>query len=410
MCLIFRALHFFKMSKTTYLRDEHRRGFDNYKYSCVDTSFLSRNIMHPFWNYLVQFFPRWVAPNLITFTGFLLTIVNFLLIGYYDFNFNAANDHSKSVIPDWVWIVASINIFVAYTLDGIDGKQARRTGTSGPLGELFDHGVDSYSAALIPIYMFSIFGTDQISPLRMHFIIWNVFLNFYLTHFEKYNTGVLYLPWAYDFTMWGVTIVLMITGIFGIEMWRFTLPGGYTPAFAFEMTLYISGLISSHPFIIYRIIVSYTKRTGKMRPFIEAVRPLFPFVLLFIITTIWVIFSRNNILSREPRILFLLFGTIFSNISCRLIVAQMSDTRADGFNHLICLVIIVFGLSVAPLDKFDANITIDPDIEKTLVYCLAAIATLMHFHFGYGVVREMCDHFKIRCFKIPPQPPQSISI
>jgi hypothetical protein len=25
-------------------------------------------------------------------------------------------------------------------MDAIDGKQARRTGTSGPLGELFDHG------------------------------------------------------------------------------------------------------------------------------------------------------------------------------------------------------------------------------------------------------------------------------
>jgi phosphatidylglycerophosphate synthase len=26
------------------------------------------------------------------------------------------------------------------SLDAIDGKQARRTQTSGPLGELFDHG------------------------------------------------------------------------------------------------------------------------------------------------------------------------------------------------------------------------------------------------------------------------------
>lgn len=86
--------------------------------------------------------------------------------------------------------------------------------------------------------MFSIFGSNELSPIRMHFITWNVFLNFYLTHFEKYNTGVLYLPHAYDFTMWvsfsnisrsneiivyigvtfisnsfqGVTIVLMITG------------------------------------------------------------------------------------------------------------------------------------------------------------------------------------------------------
>lgn len=50
--------------------------------------------------------------------------------------------------------------------------------------------------------MFSIFGSNELSAVRMHFITWNVFLNFYLTHFEKYNTGVLYLPHAYDFTMW----------------------------------------------------------------------------------------------------------------------------------------------------------------------------------------------------------------
>lgn len=89
-----------------------------------------------------------------------------------------------------------------YLADGMDGKQARRTGTSGPLGELFDHGLDSYSAVLIPIYMFSLFGTDDLPAIRMFFVIWNVFLNFYLTHVEKYNTGVMFLPWGYDFTMW----------------------------------------------------------------------------------------------------------------------------------------------------------------------------------------------------------------
>lgn len=111
------------------------------QYSCLDTSLLSTRIMHPFWNYCVQvfnhycrtqstertwkidlfflffkFFPRWIAPNLLTFVGFLLTIVNFLLIGFYDFDFDAANNHTKNVIPRWVWITASINIFVAYTL------------------------------------------------------------------------------------------------------------------------------------------------------------------------------------------------------------------------------------------------------------------------------------------------------
>lgn len=56
-----------------------------------------------------------MAPNLITFTGFLLTIVNFILIGYYDYSFEAA-DIQPNPVPNFVWLLAAINIFLAYTL------------------------------------------------------------------------------------------------------------------------------------------------------------------------------------------------------------------------------------------------------------------------------------------------------
>jgi len=89
-------------------------------------------------------------------------------------------------------------------IDGLDGKQARRTSTSGPLGELFDHGLDSWTTVFIPTALYSIFGRDDpntIQPIRMYYICIMVFINFYLAHWEKYNTGVLYLPWSYDFSM-----------------------------------------------------------------------------------------------------------------------------------------------------------------------------------------------------------------
>lgn len=63
----------------------------------------------------MQYFPTWLAPNVITFAAFLLTVVNFLLIGYFDWNFAAAND-STSPIPNWVWILASVNVFAYYNL------------------------------------------------------------------------------------------------------------------------------------------------------------------------------------------------------------------------------------------------------------------------------------------------------
>lgn len=47
--------------------------------------------------------------------------------------------------PVWSYIATAVGIFFYQTLDELDGKQARRTGSSTSLGELFDHGCDAIS-------------------------------------------------------------------------------------------------------------------------------------------------------------------------------------------------------------------------------------------------------------------------
>lgn len=54
-----------------------------------------------------------------------------------------------------------------------------------------------------------------------------------------------------------------------------------------------------------------------MRPMMEMLRPFFAFVWLFVITLIWSLYSRNNVINLEPRVLWILYGTIFSNIAVR---------------------------------------------------------------------------------------------
>lgn len=58
-----------KMPWINYLRTEELRGFKKYKYSAVDTSPLSNYVMHPFWNWLVPYVPRSIAPNTLTLSG-----------------------------------------------------------------------------------------------------------------------------------------------------------------------------------------------------------------------------------------------------------------------------------------------------------------------------------------------------
>ena len=71
---------------------------------------------------------------------------------------------------------------------------------SSPLGELFDHGLDSSAAFLIAISLFSLFGhgPSSVTLWELHCILLACLLAFYTAHWEKYNTGTLFLPWTYD--------------------------------------------------------------------------------------------------------------------------------------------------------------------------------------------------------------------
>ena len=51
----------------------------------------------------------------------------------------------------WVPLGCALGLFIYQTLDAIDGKQARRTGSSNALGELFDHGCDSMSTIFVTL-------------------------------------------------------------------------------------------------------------------------------------------------------------------------------------------------------------------------------------------------------------------
>ncbi|XP_031328777.1 ethanolaminephosphotransferase 1-like isoform X2 [Photinus pyralis] len=354
--------------------------------------------MHPYWNCVVEYCPKWVAPNLLTFIGFLFAVGIFLLFTIMDYYILASDDDYPDVspLPKWTFIVAAIFMFVAYTLDGIDGKQARRTGSSSPLGELFDHGIDSYTASLIPITVFSVFGRGEkfsLNSYHMYFLLWNILINFHLCHWEKYNTGVLFLPWGYDITMCITVIMFIITGIWGYQMWQFVLPGGITLGKLLEIIIYGTALLSNLPTVLWNVYLSYKDRTGYGRSLLEALRPFSSVVIFFLICMGWVLNSPGQILDTDPRPIFFITGTIFSNICCRLIVAQMSSSRSEAFNMLLIPTALVTFLSV---------ITRSARLEFGLAYSLCVFVALAHVHYGCCVVRQMCRHFRINCFSLKP--------
>ncbi|XP_012944001.1 ethanolaminephosphotransferase 1 [Aplysia californica] len=385
------------MAAFVYLSKEVLSGFDKYKYSAVDTSPVSNYICHPFWNWAVQFVPLWVAPNLLTFTGFMMLLVNFAVMTYYDPHFFAASrDYPEyAPVPNWVWLVGAINNFLSHTLDGIDGKQARRTKSSSPLGELFDHGLDSWATLFIPVAVYGIFGRGEhgVNAFRVYLCVVGIMVCFVISHWEKYNTGVLFLPWGYDIGQISMTIVYLITFVGGHDIWKFTLPiVNWSPAELFEISLYAGFFGLTFPPTFYNVYRSYRDKTGKMHSFSEAMRPLVSTMVLFSLLVTWGVISSCNIVELQPRLYYWTTGTAFSHIACHLIIAQMSSTRCELLNRSVFpLFTIVLLVAVLQLGE--------TEVYLLWAYCL--YITGLHVMFGVGVVKEMCQHFKIKAFSIP---------
>lgn len=65
--------------------------------------------------------------------------------------------------PFWAYILGALGLFIYQSLDAIDGKQARRTNSSSPLGELFDHGCDSISTGSLNLLLLPILALKNLT-------------------------------------------------------------------------------------------------------------------------------------------------------------------------------------------------------------------------------------------------------
>ncbi|XP_013586826.1 PREDICTED: choline/ethanolaminephosphotransferase 1-like isoform X1 [Brassica oleracea var. oleracea] len=110
----------------------HGAAFHRYKYSGEDHSYLAKYLLNPFWTRFVKAFPLWMPPNMITLMGFIFLVTSSLLGYIY-------SPQLDSPPPRWVHFEHGSLLFLYQTFDAVDGKQARRTNSSSPLGELFDH-------------------------------------------------------------------------------------------------------------------------------------------------------------------------------------------------------------------------------------------------------------------------------
>lgn len=108
-------------------------------------------------------------------------------------------------------------------LDEMDGKQARKTGNSSPLGLLFDHGCDSFTTALLTIMIMKLVQIGN-SSLVMFPLLAST-MSFYFSTLEEYYIGGLYLGVGNGVTDGSVLLIglFLFSGYFGNSIFKDTI-------------------------------------------------------------------------------------------------------------------------------------------------------------------------------------------
>ncbi|CAN1127268.1 Choline/ethanolaminephosphotransferase 1 [Linum perenne] len=328
-----------------------------YKYSGVDHSYVAKYVLQPFWSRCVYFFPLWMPPNMITLTGFFFLLTSALLGYIYSPQLDTAP-------PRWVHFAHGLLLFLYQTFDAVDGKQARRTNSSSPLGELFDHGCDALACAFEAMA----FGSTAMCG-RYAFWFWVISaIPFYLATWESYFTNTLILPVVNGPTEGLMLIYLahFFTAIVGAEWW----------------TQYFG---QSLP------IVSWV-------PFVSEI-PTFKAVLYLMIAFAVIPTIGSNVTNVHKVVQAKKGNMPLALAMGRMILAHLCD-EPKGLKTNMCMSLLYIPLAVANAltAKLNDGVPLVDEFWVLLGYC--SFTGGLYLHFATSVIQEITTALGINCFRI----------
>lgn len=119
----------------------------------------------------------------------------------------------------WFYIFVGVSFFLYMVCDNCDGKQARRLGTSSPLGMLLDHGIDSVTAVINNFILQRVLMSGNNINGMFAMIIST--MPFYFAVIEQYYTGELILQVVNGVDDGSIAYIAMCfaTAYFGANTW-----------------------------------------------------------------------------------------------------------------------------------------------------------------------------------------------
>lgn len=366
-----------------YLNAQAIEGLKRHKYSCVDVNLLTKYVLQPFWwSKLLARTPLWVAPNVITLTGFAFVVLAAVIsLSYFPYMVWVPGS-----VPSWVFFLMGLGVFAYSSLDAIDGQQARRTGAGSTLGELLDHSIDAVATGLVMPMLTAAMGAGDWPALFG--IVFAGFM-FWVVTWEEYITGSLNI-WYFSGAVDGpfnATLMLMLPGVAEncyrfASSWTFGMPLGN---FALQVLVPVFSALSC----ITNVITARQSLPGKHNhTFTEAMAkwlgPL-SMALLFLA----IAYNDPWILQLyiTPYLLVVTFS--FVHLSWHLLLAHITETDYDPFT------IVFIPLGLAFLNSIFKIIPVELMIYGHLIFLAAVL-----LHYAISVIRELSRALDVPVFSI----------
>ncbi|MGH0137612.1 UNVERIFIED_CONTAM: hypothetical protein FKN15_020296 [Acipenser sinensis] len=369
------------------------KRLEEHKYSSSGRSMFEPPLQI-YWNWLVEQIPTWVAPNTLTIIGLIINVATTLILMcycpsareeflavqrtvgldtivshlarsvYYLANMEPIpmEDIALLSAPGWAFLLSAFGLFIYQSLDAIDGKQARRTNSSSPLGELFDHGCDAVSTGTcIAVRM----GTDSNWMFFCGFI--GMFM-FYCAHWQTYVSGTLRFG-LIDVTevQVSITIMYLMTAFGGTGLWDYRLPVLGWKLQTFPLLGIIGGALFSCS-NYFQVILS--GGVGKNGSTVADTSVLSPGTHIGLILTMAVMIfkkSSSQLFENHSCLYILTFGCVFAKIANKLVdtsvlspgthigliltmaVMIFKKSSSQLFENHSCLYILTFGCVFAKI-------------------------------------------------------------
>lgn len=295
-------------------------------------------ILNRWWEVAVTFIPLWMAPNVITLLGTLAMLSTVLLMHSYL--------SAGALLPAWLHLYTSACIFFYQSMDAIDGKQARRTGSSSPLGQLFDHGCDAFVAGIFVHNAVLALGLHPADPEAVALAL-SCLLLFYFSQWEEDFTRTLRTNaggYGVSEGQLSMMVTHIITAVWGVGVWQLPLAvtlrvGEHTGAVTTTLAHVIVGsTLLTTGAAVTRFIVNVTLYRGHGVVALLAAAPVITATAALILVALPTP-VHSTLQASHPQVLLLMYTLSVTLVSTQTIVHSMARQPLMTHDTAACYIL-----------------------------------------------------------------------